>query len=304
MHNVLFLCVLLVAAPALAMPTPRMGAPVALTGPSVTAGDVFTGLGATDAAFYLAPAPEPGDALPLPASDLLRIARALGLSWRPTTGAEQVVLTNPATVIGAQAIEAALDPALRARGAPADFVLDYAAGPPRLVLAGHGPPPALRVAALSYDPGRGHFSAHIQAGGEAWKVQGQVEPVVAIPALIRGIQAGTRIGPGDLTTLRLPSRSLQRDTLLEAESVAGMTARRALQPGAPLRASDVAPPRLVKRGESVTIVLRDGTLELTALGRALENGAKGDVVRVVNSASGRSLDARVTGDRAVSVGGL
>jgi len=80
---------------------------------------------------------------------------------------------------------------------------------------------------------------------------------------------------------------------LRAQDVAGKEARRALPAGATVRAADVGAPTLVRRGEAVSLVMRSGRLTIAALGRALGDGAAGGLVRVVNLATDRTLDAHV-----------
>ena len=80
-----------------------------------------------------------------------------------------------------------------------------------------------------------------------------------------------------------------------------MEAARALPAGAMVRGSDVIRPQLVRRGEPVTIALRDGGLSITAQGKALSGGAAGDFVRVVSLATNHTLDGVVEGTGAVRV---
>lgn len=88
---------------------------------------------------------------------------------------------------------------------------------------------------------------------------------------------------------------------LRAQDAAGKEARRALALGATVRAGDIGAPMLVRRGEGVALVMRSGRLTITAPGRALGDGAVGGAVRVVNLATERTLDARVTGPGAAEV---
>ncbi|MNN87558.1 flagellar basal body P-ring biosynthesis protein FlgA [compost metagenome] len=53
-------------------------------------------------------------------------------------------------------------------------------------------------------------------------------------------------------------------------------------------------PWLVRRGERVSMVARHGDTQAVTQGEALENGRKGQVIRVKNLASGSIIDAQVT----------
>jgi flagella basal body P-ring formation protein FlgA len=82
-----------------------------------------------------------------------------------------------------------------------------------------------------------------------------------------------------------------------------------LQQAEPLSAADiglsaapaqVAVPKLVRRGQPVTLTVRSGALTITAQGRALADGRESDMVRVVTSAS-RTLEGVVEASGAVRV---
>jgi flagella basal body P-ring formation protein FlgA len=101
--------------------------------------------------------------------------------------------------------------------------------------------------------------------------------------------------------VKIYEREVQPDMILDAESLVGLTPRRIVSAGKPVRNIDVEMPELVARGDSVTLVFDSAPLYLTAKGKALQNGGKGDLVRVINIASNRSIEGVVTGDRQVTV---
>ena len=93
----------------------------------------------------------------------------------------------------------------------------------------------------------------------------------------------------------------QARSVLTAEEADGLEARRTLREGRPVRASDLAEPRLVKRGEPVKISLRDGALTISAIGRALGDAALGERVRVFSEATNQTLDGVVEGAGVVRI---
>lgn len=80
---------------------------------------------------------------------------------------------------------------------------------------------------------------------------------------------------------------------LRAEDAAGKETKRAIPAGTALRASDIGPPTLIRRGDGISLVYRDGRLTITTQGKALSDGSAGAAIRIVNLASDRTLDARV-----------
>lgn len=85
------------------------------------------------------------------------------------------------------------------------------------------------------------------------------------------------------------------DAVSAPEEAEGQTSRRALRAGQVLQKRFLQADMLVKRGSAVQIVARAGGVQVTHAGESLDSGARGQVVRVRNLASGKVIDARVVG---------
>ena len=81
----------------------------------------------------------------------------------------------------------------------------------------------------------------------------------------------------------------------------GLETRRAIYTGRPVLAADLGPPTLVRRNAVVVMLYSDRGLGIRTEGRALDSGGAGEVVRVINLTSRRSLLATVTGQNQVEV---
>ncbi|MGK2284481.1 flagellar basal body P-ring formation chaperone FlgA [Pedomonas sp. V897] len=127
---------------------------------------------------------------------------------------------------------------------------------------------------------------------------------VEIAVVANRIAAGEVITEADLEIQAVDARRA-RGALTLAE-IAGLEARRPLTPGTPVRSHDVQQPKLIKKGQAVTMVVSHGGLTIAARGKALEDGGKGDIVRVQNIASQKIIQGEVTASGIVSVasGGL
>ncbi|MFM9977369.1 MAG: flagellar basal body P-ring formation chaperone FlgA [Sphingomonadaceae bacterium] len=123
---------------------------------------------------------------------------------------------------------------------------------------------------------------------------------LAAPVLDRAIAKGDRLAAGDFVTQDVATG--QARGALRLRDMIGMEAARALAAGTLVRASDVIRPQLVRRGEPVTIALRDGGLSITTQGRALGSGAAGEFVRIVSLSTNRTLEGIVEGTGIVRVG--
>jgi flagella basal body P-ring formation protein FlgA len=127
----------------------------------------------------------------------------------------------------------------------------------------------------------------------------QVAADLPADVLTRAVMRGAILSSADFE--RKPMAPALARTALAAADAVGMQTKRDMFAGSILRASDIGPPALVRRGEAVTLEVRKGALAISAPGRALADGGMGEAVRVVNLATNRTLDARVAGTALVSV---
>lgn len=109
------------------------------------------------------------------------------------------------------------------------------------------------------------------------------------PVLARAVEKGEMLSASDFTTAPLAAAAARGAT--QPRDAEGQEATRRLAAGSPVRATDITAPRVVRRGEAVTIALVSDGLRITATGRALADAGKGEVVRVLNLSTNRTLNA-------------
>lgn len=131
--------------------------------------------------------------------------------------------------------------------------------------------------------------------GGAVPAAAQTAPAAAnqieVPVLVRDVAKGELLSASDFAIEPRPAS--QARGAVEIESAAGKEALRQLRAGSIVRPGDLIKPQLVRRGEPVSITVRSGGLTITAQGRALSGGAKGELIRVVNTTTNRTLDGIV-----------
>lgn len=272
--------------------------------PTIRLGDIFHGVDAKADA-PVASAPRPGRAIRFSASRLERIAQTHGVAWEAPSRASSLTVRRAVQRVGEDAIKAAVSDALAARGAD---------GNSSVILSNSGlmlelptdVPGTVAVADLSYRADSGRFSATVKApaAGEALAratVTGRVVRMLEVPVPVERIPRGTLIDEGDLKWISLPSDRLRRNQLTDADDIVGKSARRPLQAGEPLRDTAIEAPKLVERNALVTLRLDTRRMTLTAQGRALEDGAKGELVRVINTSSKTTVTGVVAGNNLITV---
>jgi flagella basal body P-ring formation protein FlgA len=124
---------------------------------------------------------------------------------------------------------------------------------------------------------------------------------VVVP--VRNIARGDIISADDLTTRTVANGNLFSGVASAVGQLAGKQARRYLRLGQPVRIGDVRAPILVTKGATVTMRFHVPGITLTAVGKAMSSGGRGELVTVLNPVSYRQITATVTGPGTVSVGG-
>ncbi|MBT5413524.1 MAG: flagellar basal body P-ring formation protein FlgA [Rhodospirillaceae bacterium] len=269
----------------------------------VRLGDVFVGTG-DKADMAVGYAPALGRRAVFDAVWLTKVARSQGLDWRARSRFDRVIVTRASQILDLRTVSAQISDALREIGVPRLHDVEY----DNRALQIHLPArvlPTVAIQDLRYDPVSGRFSTVIAAPADApttrTPIAGRIHEVAEVPVAIRRIGKDEVIGPRDLGYERRRVDRLGRDTLLDAESIVGMSPRRGLLPDRPIRVGDILRPVVVAKGSIVTMTLRTPTMLLSARARAIEDGGQDEVIRVTNIASQKTIEVRVTGPDQVVV---
>ncbi|MCB1531631.1 MAG: flagellar basal body P-ring formation protein FlgA [Alphaproteobacteria bacterium] len=267
-------------------------------------GDIFDGL-PHSADKVLGVSPRPGKDMVLNARTLLRIALALDLPWKPASAADYVTVHRAATLVDRDTIERALKEELTREGLSGDLRITIPAEKSEIILPA-SEPARMEIASFNLHRNDNWFEAQVVAPSRdnpvyRTKISGTYERLVNVPVLRDAIRGGTIIGQRDIDVIQIPERHLSSDIILSAENLIGTTPRRTLTAGNPIKAHDIESPKIVERGEYVTVKFSQGPLQLTTRAKALENGAKGDTIRVVNMSSNKTLEAVVTASQEVTL---
>ncbi len=165
---------------------------------------------------------------------------------------------------------------------------------------------SVSIAGLDYDALNGRFQARIvdTASGRqrAWGlVSGQLVQMKQVPVMRSNLAPGDVVSRADIAFVAMPGDRLGGNTIMEAEQILGQAARRGLRAGAPIRINDLQPPVMVKKNSLVLLRFDTAYMQLSTQGRALDSGAAGDVVRVMNLRSKVIVQGTVAGDGLVRI---
>jgi flagella basal body P-ring formation protein FlgA len=286
---------------------PTLKADVIVMGDLVRIGDLVENAGAV-ADVPIFRAPDLGQSGGVPASRVADAVRPYHIMGLNTRGLAEVMVTRASRAIAPKEFEDRLVRALSGQYGLADaksltVIFD---NEPRLLQV----EPAsgdLRVARLTFEPRNGRFDVSFELPGSAaarrapLRFTGSLTETFEAAVPVRALAQGEVLRATDLTLARRPKAEFAAGAVTTLEQAIGLAARRALAPGHALRRDDLQRPELVARNESVSITYEVPGILLTMRGQALEAGAQGDVINVLNAQSKKTIQATITGPGRVSV---
>ncbi len=284
---------------------PRLRARTTVDADVITLGDVLDGSGAAADA-VVARAPEPGQRMIIGVAHIYAVARASGLAWRPLYGLDRVMVRRASRRVTRSDIEEHLSLALAEKMPGANLRVELANRAFEIHLPTDVAAATLDVETITYSPRNGRFRAVLvttrgSSRGARIEVIGRAFEMVEMPVLRQRMQRGEIISEDDVVWTELRVDRLPPTAITSTAELVGRTPRRTLRPGTPIRAGDVRVPTMVKKGTVITMSYRTAAMVLTTPGRALDDGALGDTIRVLNSQTKIVVDATVSGNGHVSV---
>lgn len=133
------------------------------------------------------------------------------------------------------------------------------------------------------------------------RVSGQINVAVQAVIPVRRLEQGHFIKPGDVKKVELDQSLVLKGALTEPNQAYGLTARRRLLPGQPIRSTQLVRRPIVHRGDRVTIVAESSQVRVTAPGQAKEDGAIDENISVLNLSSKKVISAKVLNQGVVVV---
>jgi len=254
----------------------------------------------------VAQAPLPGQTIVLDNRFLRSLVRAYQLDWEPKSKFQRVLVGRVATHIDPATVTQQMKDALKSfLATDKDVELSFDVGDIDIVLPTNVSP-TLSIQDIRFDPASQRFAAQlvVPANGPTVVnrlVAGTVYETVQLPVLARPVAPGEVIQLADLDWLPVRVDRISGNAATDPKQLVGMTARRPLRAGQMLRLSDITMAAAIKRGSIVTLMVETENMTLTAQGRALEDAAIGQPIRVVNTGSNKQLTGVVKDGTTVAI---
>lgn len=131
----------------------------------------------------------------------------------------------------------------------------------------------------------------------AWADEG----VKTYPTTTQTVMKGYILTPTDITTAETGNLVLPKSAVMDGDSLVGMEVTRALRAGMPITKDSLRFPPEAYKGKTVTITLTQPGMEISTSGKALQDGYKGDNIRVFSNLNQKVINATVVAPGVVSI---
>lgn len=145
---------------------------------------------------------------------------------------------------------------------------------------------------------------HFQIKGvlKTLKIRGRLEQMIDVPTVNRPVHYGDTITKSDVSWTKIPGRQSNRFLITNPEELVGRQPRAGfLKVNMPLYQRDVKRVKDIEKGAMVAVHYQTDNLELLTKARALEDGYKGDTIRILNQETNKILHGSVVGANRISL---
>ncbi|MFK4506169.1 flagellar basal body P-ring formation protein FlgA [Bradyrhizobium daqingense] len=288
---------------------PTLRASVAVSSDVVRVGDLIDNAGSA-AQIPVYRSPDLGTTGTLTVGQVLSVLRAKQVIGVMTGDIREVQVTRLARTLASKDLEVAVASALERRFGLGDaanitVMLDRGISEMRLDASNTG---ALQPVATRYDARGGRFDIAFEISNDnsptptKLRFTGTAIETVEVAVLTRDIDRTELLKSSDVSLERRPKAEVTGEPASRDRTL-GMQLRRPMRAGMPIRVADIVKPDFVVRDQAVTIIYQVPGVYLTTRGKAIESGAEGDTISVINLQSKRTLTGVVTGRGQVTIQG-
>jgi flagella basal body P-ring formation protein FlgA len=291
--------------PAAAQTGPRLKPQATVASDIVRVGDLIENAGITSSTPIFR-APDLGETGTVPARAVVDAVRAAGLIAVDTRGLTEVTVTHASRTIATEEIEQRIMHALTQRynlGKAENLKLSFDRDLRGIELA-LASTAELLAAKINYDRASRRFDVTFEVPGVGrgqWRYTGIAFETVETAITTRALTRGDVIKQSDIAVERRPRSEFASEPPAPASEVVGLATRGNVRAGQPLRNTELMKPEIVKKNDMVMLHYAVPGIVLTMRGQAMDSGAEGDMVNVLNPNSKRTIQGVVTAPGHVTV---
>jgi flagellar basal body P-ring formation protein FlgA len=283
--------------------TARLKTSAVVDGTTIRLGDVMEGVGAASKVI-VAEAPEPGKRQVIRVARIKAIAEKHGIKWQETA-IRALPVARASHIIPQETLKDTIRDALIDKGANDEIAVALLNTSIRLYVP-RGTEQTVAVDDIQYNKERGTFNAMVRSpandrDGVRKEIRGRVFAVMDVPVLALRVPVGQRITKSDVTWMEVRADRAGRNMVTSVADLVGKAPKRNLRPNRPLRTTDLRRPIVIAKGATVTMIVAVPGMTLSVVGRALEDGGKGDMIGIMNPQTHSVVEGIVVSPTRVTV---
>lgn len=160
---------------------------------------------------------------------------------------------------------------------------------------------SVEAASLTTQPTSRRFQITAIANTGALNIRGRYIEKMLVPTPVSRLRSDDIISESDIHFVAVDTNHIREGIITDTKPLIGKSAKRFLRANKPIRYRDITEPTLVEKKDYVQMVYHTPNMQLATLGIALENGKKGEYIRVKNAKSGRAVHVMVEGKKRVRI---
>lgn len=268
-----------------------------IKGKYVKLADIFSGLKSNQNKI-IALAPKLGDTLVLEKNDILKITAENNILWDKNSYINSITISRASEKISAKEIEEIIKDELYNKGVDSLAEIQIS-NKLEDILIPEDSNLLPEVSDLNYDIQSGRFALILTlpqtktSPSSEVRISGKVIEMKEIPVASRNILTGEIISNSDINFEVRPLSSLRKNTLIDIDSLIGMKAKRDIRKGSGITLTDISKDFIIQKGQQVSMIIKSGNMSLSAYGIALDNGVKGDIIRLKNIKTNKTVQGKI-----------
>lgn len=264
--------------------------------------DLFDGLDPGEDKI-LGPAPPPGQTIEVGGGQLIAIADEYGVDWAEQSSVAVVHITRAGKSVDKGVFVKILRQKMNLKDNVAIKISDF-----NNVIVPATDDDPIEISDIYLDEKTGHFSATVKRthpigdiNKDSFLLNGIIYNKHVILCFTHAMSSGDIISTSDVKLSDNYDGNYSSHTVTDPEDIEGLSLKKNVSPGEVVQIDDFQKTLSIKKGDSVLIMFKAQGLHLTAMGKALEDGARGKMIHVVNSTSNMIINAKVVSAGEVEV---
>lgn len=132
-------------------------------------------------------------------------------------------------------------------------------------------------------------------------VRAQVRLFAQVIVAKHFLKKGILLGENDIRLAKKELTNFRQDAIKQADMAVGHILTRSVKAGAVVYARNLELPKSVLKGQKILLLAKTGGIEVRVQGKALSDGANGELIKVRNLSSNRIVEGRVVSPGVVTV---